>query len=127
MNPAGISVLVIDDEEAMRDYVRFALEKDGYSVHTAQDGVEGMEMAKKIVPKVIITDLVMPEGEGIEIIREIKSLYPECKIIAMSGATNSETYLAIARHLGAHRVLQKPFKAFHVSSAVRDALAEATT
>jgi DNA-binding NtrC family response regulator len=123
MNNSNATILVIDDDEAMRDYVRFALEMAGFTVLCAADGKEGLEAVKRTVPGVVVTDLIMPDGEGIETIREIKSLYPECGIIAMSGAANSETYLSMAHCLGASVVLQKPFDRSQIQNAVRDVLA----
>jgi two-component system OmpR family response regulator len=123
MKKGQTTVLVIDDDEAMREYVRFALEMAGFSVLTARDGKEGMDAVKRSVPGVVVTDLVMPDAEGIETIREIRSLYPECGIIAMSGAANSEAYLSMAHCLGASIVLQKPFDRSQIQNAAREVLA----
>ena len=117
------SVLVIDDDDAIREYVRFMLEKNGYDVCEATNGNDGVVVARKNPPDLIITDLVMPDKEGIETIREIKELYPSCRIIAMSGSVNSDAYLAMARHLGAHSVLRKPFEREQLEEAVLQALA----
>jgi len=122
-----ITILVIDDDEAMREYVCFALENAGFKVCCAKNGMEGMEAVKRRVPQVVITDLVMPDVEGIETIREIKSLYPECRIIAMSGAANSEAYLSMAHCLGAHIVLQKPFDRSQILVAVWEVLESKVT
>jgi DNA-binding NtrC family response regulator len=127
MKKSNITILVIDDDEAMREYVRFALEMAGFAVRTANDGKQGMEAVKRSVPRVVITDLVMPDSEGIETIREIRSLYPECKIIAISGAAYSEAYLSMAQCLGASFVLQKPFDRSQIQNAVRDALSTGVT
>jgi two-component system, OmpR family, response regulator len=123
MKKGQTTVLVIDDDEAMREYVRFALETAGFAVLSAKDGREGMDAVKRSVPGVVVTDLVMPDAEGIETIREIRSLYPECGIIAMSGAANSEAYLSMAHCLGAGIVLQKPFDRSQIQNAVREVLA----
>ncbi len=122
MKPHTRTILVIDDDGAMREYASFVLEKAGFNVFSAQDGGEGLAMAKEHAPDAIITDLVMPEMEGIETIREIRSLFPSCGIVAMSGAANSETYLAMAQCLGAHTVIQKPFTRSQLETAVRAVL-----
>jgi len=117
------SVLVIDDDEAMREYVCFILKKAGFLVMAASNGVEGLSLVKEQVPDVIITDLIMPEKEGLETIREIRELHPQCGIIAMSGAANSITYLAMADCLGAQIVMQKPLNREQVLGAVKTTLA----
>jgi CheY-like chemotaxis protein len=122
MKQQKATVLVIDDDEAMREYVCFVLEKAGYKVLSAKDGSEGIATATASAPDLIITDLVMPDMEGIETIRKLKSLNPSCGIVAMSGAANSDTYLAMAQCLGAHTVLQKPFARSQVEEAVRTTL-----
>jgi len=113
------TILVIDDDEAMREYVCFVLEKAGFKVFSAKDGNEGISTADSHTPDVIITDLVMPEMEGIETIKKLRTLHPKCGIVAMSGAVNSDTYLAMAQCLGANTVLQKPFARSQVENAVR--------
>jgi DNA-binding NtrC family response regulator len=116
------TILVIDDDEAMREYVCFALETAGFTMLCAKDGKEGLELVKRNVPHVVVTDLIMPDTEGIETILAIRTLYPECRIIAMSGAANSETYLSMAQCLGANGILQKPFDRSQIQNAVREVL-----
>jgi CheY-like chemotaxis protein len=122
MKQRQYSVLIIDDDDAIREYVGFMLEKDGCKVFEAVNGNDGIAVARKNPPDLIITDLVMPDKEGIETIREIKALYPACRIIAMSGSVNSDAYLSLARHLGAHSVLRKPFERTQLEEAVRQVL-----
>jgi DNA-binding NtrC family response regulator len=122
MTKQNITVLVVDDDAPMREYVWFILEKAGLTVFEAQDGNEGMTVAGAHPPDLIITDLVMPDKEGIETIRDIKALFPACGIIAMSGAANSETYLSRAQCLGAHTVIQKPFNRIQMETAVKTTL-----
>lgn len=112
-------VVVIDDDDAIREYVRFILEKDGYRVLEAPDGKTGLSIALSTTPNLIITDLVMPDKEGIETIKELRKLHPHCRFIAMSGSINSDTYLAMALHLGAHSVLRKPFERTQLEDALR--------
>jgi len=116
------TILVIDDDEAIREFVSFALTKAYFKVVCAQNGIEGLTMAKAERPDLLITDLVMPEKEGIETIREFKLLFPHCPIIAISGSANSETYLPMAKLLGASKVLPKPFSREEIVGAVTDAM-----
>lgn len=112
------NVLIIDDEDAIREFVSFILIKEGFSVDIAQNGSEGLHKAQSNPPDLLITDLVMPEKEGIETIREFKTLYPDCPIIAMSGSVNSDTYFSVARLLGACQVIQKPFSRQELITAI---------
>lgn len=109
MNKKAARILVIDDEESVRDYVRSVLEKQGHTVYEAPDGKQGLKLLKQFKADAIITDLVMPEMEGIETIRAIRKDFPDCGIVAMSGSAFSGEYLSMAKLLGAFAVLQKPF------------------
>lgn len=126
MKKEHCSVLIIDDDDAIREYVRFVIEKNGCSVFEAIDGNEGVAAARRNPPDLVITDLVMPDKEGIETIREIKKICPQCRIIAMSGSVNSDTYLTMALHLGAHCVIRKPFERAQLEEAIQQALPEAS-
>jgi DNA-binding NarL/FixJ family response regulator len=116
-------VIIIDDDQAVRDYARFILELEGMIVFEATDGNQGLAKASEHQPSLIITDLVMPDKEGIETIREIKERFPGCGIVAISGALNSQSYLSLASCLGAHCVVRKPFDRRQFLDAVRKALA----
>ncbi len=116
-------VVIIDDDDAIREYARFILEEEGMNVFEAIDGNRGLAVATAHPPALVVTDLIMPDKEGIETIREIKAIFPDCGIIAMSGAANSDTYLSMARCLGAHRIVRKPFDREQFMAAVNEALA----
>ncbi len=120
MEPAKI--LVVDDDAGVRDVVRSMLEAEGYSVTVAQNGREAIIALKSQSFRVMITDLVMPEQEGIETIKVVLRDYPSVKVIAMSGAFGGD-YLRIAGYLGAHGTLAKPLQLATVLKVVADALA----
>ncbi|MFC1629367.1 response regulator [Gemmatimonadota bacterium] len=103
------TILVIDDEENIRELVRAILENAGYTVLEAADGSIGIEVFRANQVDLIITDLIMPGKEGIETISELKKEQPDVKVIAMSGAVNSSTYLHMAGSLGADETISKPF------------------
>lgn len=115
-------ILVVDDDAGVRDVVRSMLESEGYSVSVAQNGREALSTLKSQDFQVIITDLVMPEQEGIETIRIVRRDFPDVKVIAMSGAFGGD-YLRIAGYLGAHGTLAKPLQMTSVLKVVADALA----
>lgn len=116
-------VLVVDDDTAVRDVVRTMLETAGYHVAVAENGREALEMLQPGDFHLIITDLVMPEKEGIETIKAIRKDYPQLKVIAMSGAFGGD-YLRIAEYLGAHGTLAKPLQLATVLRVVQQALSD---
>ncbi len=95
--------------------LRATLAELGYTVTEARNGKESLALHKSNPADLVITDLIMPEKEGIETISELLSLQPELKIIAMSGdgRVSAKDYLPIAKWLGAARVLTKPFANEH--------------
>ena len=116
------NILVIDDESQIRNLLSEMLKKAGYSVIVAEDGKEGIKLYLENSIDLVITDIIMPDKEGLEIIRELKRNYPDVKIIAMSGggAGTSEDYLSMAEKFGAQRILHKPFTMKDVLSAVSE-------
>ena len=102
-------VLVVDDDAGVRDVVRSMLESAGYQVVVAENGKEAMKLLETERADLILTDLVMPEQEGIETIKTLRRQYPDLKVVAMSGAFGGD-YLRIAAYLGAHATLAKPIQ-----------------
>ena len=103
-------ILVLDDELSILLMIKKMLEKDGHEVETALNGKEGMELFEKNKPDLLITDIIMPEKEGLETIIELKKKHPELKIIAISGGgrIGPNGYLPGAKLFGANLVFQKP-------------------
>ncbi|PLW79197.1 response regulator [Cohaesibacter celericrescens] len=110
-NKNMLSVLVIEDNKEFRLLLRDLLEEAGCRVVEAEDGKEGFDIAEKNDFDLVITDILMPNQEGIETIIGLKKLNPLSKIVAISGggATQNMTFLELAKKLGAYRTLQKPF------------------
>jgi len=117
-------ILVIDDEPSVRELLCAMLIEDGYDVAEAADGKAGMDLFRERRADLVITDLIMPEKEGIETILELRRHFPEVKIIAMSGGgiIDAGDYLGMARGVGAHRVFEKPFGVSDMLNAVRELL-----
>ena len=115
------SILVVDDEEEIRDLLRRILEEEGYQVLTAENGKQAIALLKTAPVKLMVTDLAMPEQEGMETIALARRDYPDLQIIAMSGAFE-RSILSVARHLGAHTVLEKPVQVDEVLKLVHDML-----
>ena len=117
-------ILIIDDDEAVLSSLMAMLELDGYDVVGARGGRKGLALFREKTADLVITDIFMPEKEGVEIITELKRGFPEVKIIAISGGdrTASQDYLPVAEKLGAVRNLRKPFDPPEFLEAVREVL-----
>lgn len=105
-------ILVIDDDEQVRTLVGRFISGSGYSVELADNGVTGIAAMRRTPADLVITDIIMPEKEGVETIMELRRDFPQVKIIAMSGGSpqiQPDLPLRIARTLGADRILHKPF------------------
>ncbi len=119
-------VLLIDDDELVRVSLMKVLENAGHEVVTAGDGNEGMKFFKENDFDIVITDLIMPEKDGIETILDMKKTSPDMPIIAISGGgrfSNPDLYLSSAREFGAVTVLAKPFALKEFLDAVQTGLA----
>jgi CheY-like chemotaxis protein len=116
------SVLVVEDDLALRKLMRSVLEKSGYQVTEAGDGEEGVEQCHRSRPDVVITDILMPRKDGLELIRELKREYPDVKIIAITGGVGRLDFLAVAEVLGVRRTLHKTFFMKDLIQAVQEVL-----
>ena len=119
-------ILIIDDDHHILLMIKKMLERAGFEVDLASNGNEGLELFKKTPVDLVITDIIMPEKEGLETIREMKRLRSDLKIIAMSGGgkISADNYLNTAKIFGASRVMAKPFSQKQMVSAVQDLLGE---
>ncbi len=100
------------------------LAESGHVVLETWNGVEGLKFIRSAAPDLVITDILMPEMEGVEFLMELRALRTKVKIIAISGGgwQSSRDYLHVARLLGAHKVLAKPFAAEALLGAVDELL-----
>lgn len=120
-------ILVIDDNAMVRKTISTILRHGGFEVELATNGREGIEVFRKGAPDLVITDLIMPEKEGIETILELRQVHPDIKIIAISGGSpaGNVDFLRMAQTLGANAIIAKPFRANELISCVKDCLAAA--
>lgn len=104
-------ILLVDDDESFRKMVRITLAQLGYQVREARNGREALGFFEEEPPDLILTDIVMPEKEGLEMIGELRLQHPWLRIVAMSGGgrVNAKDSLKVARRLGVDGVLEKPF------------------
>lgn len=105
-------ILVIDDEQGMREAIQKMLERAGHRVSLASNGKEGLARVANAPPDLVITDVFMPEKDGIETTIALSKSHPAVKIIAVSGGGRRSNFdfLETARRLGAHGSLQKPMR-----------------
>lgn len=121
-------ILIVDDDDSVRGLIATTLRATGFDVQTASDGREAVEAFAKAPADLVITDLVMPEKDGIEIVLELRKAHPDLPIIAMSGqSSHSPLYLGMAKRLGARRTLEKPFTIKTLVAAVKEVLGESST
>jgi DNA-binding NtrC family response regulator len=119
------SILVVDDEPGIRELLSLMLEAAGHTVRTAEDGMQAPKVLANQSVDIVITDLLMPERDGLEFITEVRKKFPKVKIIAMSGGGHiaRDSYLRIAKNFGAHVLLEKPFSQSGVLGAIDAVLA----
>lgn len=117
-------ILVIDDEQQVRSMLKEILEDEGYDVFEAEDGDKGLRLCEDQSFDLVITDLIMPNKEGIETIRELRKNFPEIKVIAISGGGRvvPTTYLGHAQQFGAVRTFQKPIEFTELLDAIEEIL-----
>ncbi len=117
-------VLIIDDEPVILVMLKKMIEKAGYKVDLASNGNEGLDLLRSKPFDLVITDIIMPEREGLEIISILRKEFPEIKVIAISGGgrLSPDGYLESANFLGAKKVLKKPFTMDEIVGAVNELL-----
>ncbi len=120
------NILIIDDDETICKLFQVSLQDNDFEIDIAFNGDEGLKILKEKEFHLVITDIVMPEKEGIETIGEIKLKYPDIKIIAISGGGRGkpENYLKIADLMGVNKTFQKPVDVFELQGYVKQLLSE---
>jgi len=117
------TVLVVDDDESMRTLLRRMLERTGFTVITAINGQDGMERFSKQPVDIVVTDMMMPVLDGVELIRVLRGKWPEVRIVAISGV--EYPYLRMAVSCGARATLRKPVASAELVETVNRVLAAA--
>ncbi|MEI6209756.1 MAG: response regulator [Desulfuromonadales bacterium] len=116
-------ILVIDDEADMRFILTQTLTTDGYTVDSAENGKTAMKLVELNSYDLIITDIIMPEMDGVEVILEVSKKLPQPRIIAMTGGSdrlNRDMLINLAHRLRAHRVVSKPLDLKALRTAVTE-------
>jgi CheY-like chemotaxis protein len=117
-------LLLIDDDDEMRSMLRRILQRAGYETLEAADGRAGLDLLRHNPVDLLITDIIMPDMEGIELILQLRQINPNLHIIAISGGGRlaPENYLELAKACGATNVLAKPFEIEQLLSSVKELL-----
>ena len=118
-------ILVIDDEQNLREVLQKILTAEGHTVNTAENGKIGLELFKQDVYDLIITDIIMPEQDGYEVISAIRKKSPDPKIIAVTGGSRRmdvNDLMPTARCLGAEKVIAKPINYEALKLVVKELL-----
>lgn len=118
-------ILVVDDEEGVRGFIRRALEAAGHRIVEAADGKQALHVFRRERPDLVITDIIMPDCDGIETIVVMKDEDPQVKILAVSGGGRAHRMdlLELAPRAGADAVLEKPFRHAQLLECVAPLLA----
>jgi two-component system response regulator (stage 0 sporulation protein F) len=117
MSNSEYTVLVVDDQPGIRRLLMEVLAEEGYMVHTAANGYEGIQKAKDLKPALILMDMKMPGMDGIETLRELKHLNQADKVIMMT-AYGELGLVNIAKELGAYAYVTKPFDIIELCSMI---------
>ena len=113
-------VLVIDDDPDVRNTMRWILEAAGFVVTLAGNGREGLSLQRRQPADIVVTDIFMPEQDGMETIWQLREEFPDVSIVVVSGgAAEGSNYSFVARELGVRNTLRKPFDPEELIDAVR--------
>ena len=115
-------ILVIDDDLEMRTTLEQTLKSAGYEVVLAANGEQGLRQYRAQQADLVITDLFMPEQEGLETIIELRRDFPEVAILAVSGKPTAQALLSVAKRLGAVEAIEKPFEPHELLTVVEEVL-----
>lgn len=105
-------ILIVDDNETFLDLLEEFLLINGYDVIASTSSEEALKIFVEFIPDIVITDIVMPDVDGIELFISLRKINPKIKVVAMSGGNkgHADTYLLLADNLGANVILSKPFE-----------------
>ncbi|HWF62512.1 MAG TPA: response regulator [Nitrospira sp.] len=113
------NILIVDDDAPTRAVLRDILEEDGHEIREAADGQVGLALYRKTPADLVITDILMPGRDGMEVTLALTREFLDARVIAMTGATGDQNFLNVAKLFGARRVIQKPFTPDIIRRVVR--------
>ena len=125
----SLSILVADDEDSIRSLLEHFLKNAGHKVIVVSNAREACEAMKKQTFDLVITDVLMPDGDGLDLITELRKVQPNARILAMSGGgryLEGSDYLKLAKGIGAHSAMMKPFTWQQLQDAIKVVLTSET-
>ena len=121
-----VRILIIDDDDSIRSVLSRYLERNGYAVDVAENGEVGLKCAQAEPPDLVITDVMMPEKDGLEVAIELRKMLPSVPLIAISGGMRIAPmdFLPMMKRFGARRVLYKPVDFEELLGIIKEELAQ---
>ena len=121
-----LDILVVDDDPLICEGIGIRLRRDGHVVTCAADGAEALELIRLAKFDAVVTDILMPDRDGLELIAELHRRQPDVRVVAISGGgrVSGREYLDVATRMGAHGVLAKPFSFSELASVLEQVVAE---
>jgi two-component system response regulator (stage 0 sporulation protein F) len=116
------SILIVDDDPQIRSLLHRILEEDGHQIREAPNGQVGLELYRQAPADLVITDILMPERDGMEVTLALTREFLDARVIAMTGANGDQNFLNVAKLFGARKVMHKPFTIEQVRRLVHDTL-----
>jgi len=116
-----VKILVVDDNKKFLTMLNEFLTDNGFAVETCDNGHEALKIFTNFIPDIVVTDIVMPDIDGIELLLQLRKTNPDVKVIVMSGGNrgHADAYLHMADKLGANAVLSKPFELEELMQAIK--------
>ena len=115
-----MKILLVDDDDLSRGTIHQMLERAGHAVTSTGSGSDALAIFRADKPELVVTDLIMPDTDGLELIQELRKLDTKVRILAISGGgrVNANEYLTVARKFGAAAILAKPFSNQELKDAI---------
>jgi two-component system, cell cycle response regulator CpdR len=117
-------VLIVEDDKELREMLKMSLLRSGFTVMEAENGKDAIAHFKPLVTDLVVTDLIMPEEDGLKVVIKLRELKPSIRIIAISGGgkVGPGSYLNLAKALGADAIYSKPFSIKDLISKIENLL-----
>ena len=122
LHAAPKTVLLVEDDPALRDMLAKTLQRAGFTVVTAIHGVDALAQLRALSVDIVVTDILMPEIDGFELIRTLHAKWPDLPIVAMSGIADTPNFRNLALKFGAKAALSKPVNRAHLVEVMRDVM-----
>lgn len=117
-----VKILIVDDNKKFLGMLSEFLGENGYDVESSDNGSEALKKFAEFIPDIVVTDIVMPDIDGIELLLQLRKINPEVKVIVMSGGNrgHADAYLHMADKLGANAALSKPFELAELMQEIKN-------